>query len=391
MQNRSALSFEELPQPLLTVYLDTNPGESENQRGVPAYTTWLKAEAKTIALDLPLPERKLFREQLGRVEGFLKDQRNRNRGVLLFAGPTTWKELPLSLPVKNELHWGKPALSQLLAIVDEQKPCCIVAVDRAGARYFRHYLGEMEEFPEQKFLVDISQWKEKEHAHMARQGTRMPHGPQRDAFKQRVDEEYRHLYRQTAERIKHLCAREPLLSIFLVGSKRAIEPIEAELPWEFRARVMLVDKDLTRISSAELQRYMEPVIAARAREVMRKRVNDLMDRDHGTVVGLDETLTRIQAGTVSTVVVVRSLEAVLHKCLSCGTTNRTADPICACGGKMKRVMLSEILGELAHANRTEIEVASGEAATRLSKVGGIGGWLRPRRRTREAASTRTRL
>jgi hypothetical protein len=258
----------------------------------------------------------------------------------------------------------------------------MVAVDRAGARFFRYYLGELAEFSEQKFHIDISQWKKKDHAHMARRGTRMPYGPQRDAFKSRVDAEYQHLYREVAERTKSLCAKERLFSIFLVGSKRLIEPIEAALPRELREQVVLVDQDMARIPRADLQSYLAPRVAARAIELMKRRVDDLLNRDRGTVVGLDETLSELQDGTLSAVILVRGLDAGLHKCVACGITSRAADPICvSCGGKKEHVMLSEALPELARVNRAEIEVVSTEAAARLSESGGIGGWLRRRKQT----------
>jgi hypothetical protein len=390
MKNLDVSSLAELAQPLLTVYLDTDTRESDNQRYVPSYFTWLKAAANTRRAQVPERERKLFDAQLKRVETFLANQRSRPRGLLIFGGPKTWEQIAFELPLANELHWGKPALSQLISVLNEQMPSCIVAVDRMGARYFRYFAGEMQEYPEQRFLIDTSQWKRKEHAHMARRATRMPHGPERDAFTHRVEDEYRHLYRQVADRTKTLCAKDRFSSIFLVGAKRFIVPIESQLPRDLRGRVVLVDEDLARIPQRALQRHLAPVIAARATDVMRRRVDDLLNGGDRTVVGIDETLAQVQAGAISTLIFVHGLETTLRRCTACGAASRSADPVCvSCGGRRERIMLRDALPELARINRCEIEVVSAEAGIRLSASGGIGGWRR--RQTREASRVRARL
>ncbi|MGB7022465.1 MAG: VLRF1 family aeRF1-type release factor [Candidatus Acidiferrales bacterium] len=388
MQTLDPLTFVRLPQPVLTIYLDTNPAERDNQRKAPGYLTWLKDEAKSVGADVPVRERRLFREQLSRVEHFLRDQTSHQRGLLIFAGPATWETVNLEIPVRNELHWGKPCVSQLLGIMDEQKPCCIVAVDQAGARFFRFHLGEMAEFPELKFRIDVSQWKEKDHAHMAQRRTRMPHGPQRDAFKSRVNDEFRHFFVKVAEKTRNLCAKEGLCSIFLIGSARLTEPIEFQLPRQLRDRVACINEDLARVTISDLNAHLTPLIEAREKELIKQRVDDLLDGRHGTVVGLDETLAQLQNGTVSTLMLVRGLDARLRQCVKCGLASRSADPVCvSCGGARERAMLSEALPELARANRAEIEVVNTEAAAKLITSGGIGGWLRQRRQTRETSHT----
>lgn len=392
MQTLDPLTFVQLPQPVLTMYLDTNPAEHDNQRNAPGYLTWLKDEAKSVGADVPVQERKLFRDQLGRVERFLRDQPSHQKGLLIFAGPATWEAVDLEMPVTNELHWGKPCVSQLLGIMDEQKPCCIVAVDQAGARFFRFHLGKMTELSELKFRIDVSQWKEKDHAHMAQRRTRMPHGPQRDAFKSRVNDELRHFFVKVAERTKSLCAKEGLSSIFLVGSARLTEPIESQLPRRIRGSVACINEDLARDTTSDLNAHLTPLIEARENELTKQRVNDLLDGRHGTVVGLDETLAQLQNGAVSALILVRGLDARLRQCVKCGLASRAADPVCAsCGGARERTMLGEALPELARANHAEIEVVNTKAAAKLTASGGIGGWLRQRRRPRETSRTRVGL
>ena len=393
MLTRSLLSsLAELPAPLLTVYLETNPGKADNQRHTPAYLTWLKTEAKAVARELPPAERSSFLEQVDRVENSLGDHSAKQRGLLILAGATVWQQIPLVAPVQNELRWGRPALSQLVQLVEEHHPTCIVAVDRAGARFFRYSLGDLTEFAEQGFQIDSSQWKRKEHSHRAERGSRLPHGPQRDAFQQRVDAQYLRFCRELAEHTKALCTKERLFSIFLVGSMRLIEPVGTHLMPTFRDHLALIDEDLARVSPSDLERHVGPKIAEWMNRSASARVAHLLDAERGTVVGIDETLAQIQNGTVRTVLLAHGLDATLQRCVQCGLTNRSADPRCpSCGGAWQEISLREALPQLVRATEAELEIVTGEAAKRLLESGGLGGWLRHPDQAYEIPSTSPRL
>lgn len=392
LNSASLLSLSELPQPLLTVYVDTNPGERDNQRITPGYVAWLKSESRSSVPGVPESERRSFREQVDRVERFLHDRASQERGLVIFSGPTTWQEIPVNVKLKNELHWGKASVSQLVQLLDEQKPSCIVAVDRAGARFFRYDLGELRELPEMKFQIDSSSWKRKERSGSAERPSPMPHGAQRDAFEQRVDAQYLHLCSEVAEHTRNLCVREKLFSIFLVGSKRLIEPIQSGMPQELNDRITLISEDLARLSTADLQRHLAPKLAEQAKDFAVARIRLLLSGDRSTVLGIDETLAQIQNGSISTVMLVRGLDAKLRKCCQCGLTSRSPDPSCSfCGGVRQDVLLSEILPEIARANDTEMQVVEGEIAGPLTESGGMGGWLRRPRQAYEVPSTSARL
>ena len=229
---REVLSLTDLASPVLTAYIDTDQMNRATGKSLPA--GWLRKEAEKIAKNLDAADVKNFRKQLSRTEQLLTERPAKAKGVVVLAGPEVWKSFPLSLKVENELHWGKPALTQLLSLVEEEKPCLVTAIDRAGARFFRHEAGEISEYKESKFHVDASQWKKKIHAHMAQPRTEMPHGNQRDVFKQRMDAQYLHFCREVAKRAGALSKRENLHSVLLVGSKRLAEPIEAALPKNLR-------------------------------------------------------------------------------------------------------------------------------------------------------------
>ncbi len=376
-------SLSELPAPVLTAYLDTASAEASQHTPVPRYLIWLKKEAKSLAARVPVGERDLFRKQLDRVEEFLRDRISREKGLAILAGPATWETVPLQVELENELHWGKAAVSQLQWLAAEHKPYCIVVVDRGGARFFSYSLREMAPLRETVFVVDVSQWKKKDQGHVTRPGIRKTRGSQRDVFENRMDAQYEHLCRETAEQANHLREKECFAAIFLAGSERLIEPIKREFPQEDRQRVVLIRKNLGKLAPHELPRQVEPEIEKWERERESALVNKLLESEGGAVVGTDETLAQLQAGKVRSLLLAHNFDADLRQCLSCGWTDRSADPVCSvCGGERCPITLRDALLDLARSFETDVEVVSGEAAKKLEDAGGIGAWLGQREQGR---------
>lgn len=365
------------PQPILTLYLEANPKASSGRNAIVSSLPWLKKEAKTLAAGLRPEGRAEFRKQVERVEKFLRSADTGNGPVAVFAGAGKWIYIPLPFAVSNELHWGQPDLKQFRRIADEQQTACIVTVDRAGARFFRYELGDVAELPAMKFEIDISQWKRKEHGHMARRDTKMPHGPLRDMFKKRMDQQYLHFFRHVSERIKFVLAKENLDIVLLVGSERLTKPIHSALPHEIQERTVRVPEDLARVAAPRLRAKILPKISEWMKRFSGQEAARLLESAGAAVVGLDVTLAQLQDGRIGSLVMVRGLDAALRQCVNCGDVNRSADPRCVlCGGERREVTLSEMLDGLAKDHHTRIEVLDPDAAKNLTNAGGIGGWLR---------------
>ena len=379
LSSKEVLTLAGIPGPVLTAYVETgdrsNP--SSGRDAGPAAVTWIRQKAKSVAGALPTQDQEAFRQQVERVEEFLRERNAREDSVVIVAGPTTWKFMPLRVKAQNELYWGKPAVLELLSLIAESKPCCIVAVDRAGARFFIHELGEMKELEEKTFKADFAQWKKKESSHMARKETRMPHGPQRDAFKKRMDAQYKRFCRDVAERALALYKSAHAVSIFLVGSKRLTEPIESHFPAELRKNVALFSQDLARVAAPKVQARLASQIEKWTDEHQMNRVNALLDGEHVAIAEFDEALAQLQSGRISTLVTAEGFDTVVRQCVKCGLASRAADRVCsACGGERRVAIFTEILPELLLKYETDIEVVRGEAAKKLIAAGGMGGWIR---------------
>jgi hypothetical protein len=370
-------SLSKLPPPLLTAYVRTVSVEASLHGATPEYLAWLKDESRPIAESLSPTGQELFREQLDRVEEFLRQRQPHERSLVIVAGPAVWEIISLQREVQNELHWGKPSVTQLLWLASEYKPYGIVAMDHAGARFFHYWLGEMVEYEEKKFAVDISQWKKEELGHVTGQGVRKTRGSQREVFRNRMEGQYARLCRETAQQAVIFCTKKELAAVFLVGLDRLIRPMEAAFPRGFRQPIVLVDQDLARITLLELQKHLEPQIASWERTHEAELVTAVAGKERGTIAGFDETLAHLQKGKIRTLVLARGLDADLRECVQCGWIDRSADPTCSvCGSKRRTVTLRDALPELALRHQVEIDVVSGDAAERLNKVEGMGAWLR---------------
>lgn len=380
LSTKETLSLTKLPAPLLTAYIN---GEQLNRAGAKsAQVGWLRREANNICKTLPTSDQEAFRSQMDRMKTALTESQTKTKSVVIFAGPATWKMVPLEVTVRNELHWGKPSVSQLLDMFNGEKSNLVVAIDRAGARFFRHEPGGMTEFEESKFNIDESQWKKRDLSSMARRGTEMPHGNLRDQFKKRVDAQYQHLCREVAKRAATLTGNEAYGFLVLIGSDRLTKKIKEALPRELRKNVLLVAEDLARVPKRVLQGHVDAGIAQQNEKGAVRSVEELLEAN-GRVLGLDETLAQLQKGYISRILMSQGLERKIKRCVKCGLASDAADPTCAvCGGKRLNVKLSDILPELLQLHRSDIEVVDGKAAERLRAVGGVGGWLR---RTKAAA------
>jgi peptide subunit release factor 1 (eRF1) len=372
-------SLPRIHSPVLTAYLDTNPANPRNQGHPPGYVIYLKSRGKIIAERAPKEEQKLVREQLKLVEEYLRNHPPRSRGLLLVAGPRAWEVLPLQVEVEDELHWGRPSLTQLLWLLDEHQPCGVAFVDRSGARFFRFWMGEAEEHAAAAFKVDTTKWRQKHLMPPAHPGLHKTRGSQRDVFEQRVEAQYAKFYRDAAERIRLWAERETLDPVFIAGPNEVVEPVWAELPKPFREGAAMLKGDLSHASLAELHARLEPEIAVWKRGAELKIVEKMLGSSNGTraVVGMDETLAQLQMGGARELVVARGLGGKMKQCARCGWVDRSADPACgACGGERRAVALRAVFPELARKYGVPVEVVAGEAGRKLRQAGGIGAWLR---------------
>jgi hypothetical protein len=369
--------LSELRPPVLTTYVKMGLSQGASRATQTARLTWLNNEAKSVVESVPAHERQIFQEQLRRVHDFLLCMKPQQGNLVFFAGPTLWEEIAVPYLVKPELYWGNPELAQLFWMADERKPYGVVVIDRHLARFFRCWHGGMALVRETDFRVDVSQWKKKDMGHQSRPNIRKTHGSQRDTFEQRMSAQYDRLLGKSAISTEEWCRNEGFRALFLVGSDHLIQPMYDAFSSVFRSLVVRISEDLGNLTSAELEKRLDPKIHAweRAQEIA--RVEELLGAGQEAVLGLDETLFLVQEGKIRTILVARDFDAKLCACLNCGWLDHSADPVCSvCRGPRSHVMFRKIAPSLALRHDVDFQFVGGKAADRLRAAGGIGAWLR---------------
>ena len=368
-------SLPTLTGPVLSVYLDTDRAKKRNRGVKPGYLIRLKSQAKSIAQTVSAEEQELFRKRLQRTEGYLQSRPPKCRGVIIFAGLNTWKFVPLQVEVEDEIHWGRPALAQLLWLLEEHEAYGIVVAGRKRVRFFLYKLGEVRELEEKEFRLEPS--KKKEMGPVARPGVRLSRGTNRDVFERHLAAEYSHYHQEIAKRVEHWCAAEPLKSLFLVGLAEMVKAIRKEIPSILAQKIVLIEADLGWVSRTDLLNRIDPAIAQHRRKCELASVEALLGDSQNAVMGVDQVLVQLQQGKVRSVVVTKAMSETLQQCASCSWADRRSDSLCpACGGRRHSVELREVFPELVRRCNVSLEVVSGDAAQKLQEAGGMGAWLR---------------
>lgn len=368
-------SLPTLAGPVLTVYLDTDHAKPINRGLKPGYLIRLESEAKAIAQTISPDDQELFRKQLQRAGAYLERQPPRCRGVVIFAGENSWEFIPLQVEVEDEIHWGAPALAQLLWLLDEHRRYGIVVPGRKRARFFLYWQGEVRELEQKEFRLAPS--KKKEMGPVARRGVRVSRGTNRDVFEHHVAAEYAHYEQQIAERIERWLAAEQLEAVFLIGLAEMVKAIRKEVAPTLIEKIVLIEEDFPRVSQAELLDRIEPAVLSHKRKCEMISVEAMLGDLRNAVLGVDESLVQLQQGKIRSVVIKKGLNGSLQQCVNCSWADRTSDPVCpACGGRRQNVALRDVLPELVRRYNASLEIVSGESARKLEERGGMGAWLR---------------
>jgi hypothetical protein len=375
-------AIAESPEPIFTVYLNTQNRNASRHPQVPEHLAWLRKEAASLSRTLQRGDAERFAQELARVKKFLDGRPPEEKALVIFAGPGIWTVIPLQIHIDNEMRWGLPAAGQLFRLLSEHDPYGVIVVDHHGARFFCLHLGELTQLDEERYDIDESQWKRTDLGHVASERTRKAHGPDRDLYVHRLEAQFEHRYRESTDRAMALSTEHGFAGLFLLGPEPLLASLRSKFP--ATARVVPVPEDLGGFSPKEIKRRIEPLVADHERTSQIAEVEQLLSADGGTVTDADEALARLQKGTLGTLVLAADHHFHVRECTKCGVLNRSSDLLCpACGGERRNLALLDVLPRLAAARGTTVEFVNGAAAEKLAAAGGMGGWLR--QSTRNAA------
>jgi hypothetical protein len=352
------------PQLVLSVYLNVNPANPENQ--VRAYLFRLKEALKELGVPGNFAERILQFVELERID---------YRTLIIFAAPDGFFETyRLQVDLPDAFRWDEPYVALLMFVVEEYEPYGVALVDSKGLRFFVTSLGEIEETLDETNPIDIAGWREV----TSSPSTANPGGGTlTDSFADRVDAHIHRFYKEAGESVRRMAFAEDITHLILAGPHERVAEFRRELPRELQDRVVAEAHIPTHASEGEILERLETV----RERIEREREAELLAqaRERG-VRGLNETLSALQEeNRVYHLLILWQLEGDVRWCdndrLAISDVAQADCPYC--GQQTRPRLLLEALIELAATRGARVEFLRGENADTLrGEFGGVAGLTR---------------
>lgn len=352
---------------VLSVYLDTAPDRVEGQAYLLAYRDGCKA----LRASLPAEERESFDAAAERVERFLVDVFTpTSPGVAIFSAPAGSYFFVVPLPNRpaEGLSWSDtPRLAPLQGVLDEYERIAVALFDKERARLLTIFLGSIES---RRAFTDPVPGK---------QATGDWFGLSQSRYARHHEDHVRRHVKRTVDALLALLRERPFDRLILGGPEEALAMLRQHLPRPLRARLAGTINVELFASDQEVLRAAKPVAEAAERQAELEMVTELIDAATAshTALGLDETLTALNAGRVHLLLMADDFSAGGAQCPSCGWLAPTAIPCPACRTPMRTLAdLRSAIVQSALAQGAKVEEVVGPAADRLLAHGGIGAWTR---------------
>jgi hypothetical protein len=329
--------------PVLTAYVDVDPGKAENQRQQPAWEIELKNEARRLAEEEELAplKRRLEPGQWERAEEMLsRELRGRKlggRSVVVFSDLTDSISVDLPVEMPTRLYYGIPQVRHLLFALDQHKKYLVVLLSGDEARVAEVFLTRHTD----EIRIETG------HERMRRVGPKAS-----TLAKKRRDAEYeRRVVADVAAAINRYFLGDPDFERIVLGGN---------------ARQAHAVANLLHPAVAELLVSIEPIDFKAAEQDIAaavRAVADAYEADHDMTVveGLISTFNRHGPAAVEQ----RSVELALEQ----GRVRSLVLPYPIAADEFDPLIVQ------ATANGASVEFVTGPAADRLGELGGVGAKL----------------
>lgn len=373
----SIQSFDSGGEPALSLYLLTDPSR-EAGRNLDAQIRGLVAGLVDEAVAPEL--RAAFEADTAAAREAVARLGRPPRGLAVFscAARGFLAVVPLALPFEPTAEYGDVLqLRPLLAALDEYEHTAVVLTDKSRARFFRVFLGEIED------VLELDDEVPGRHA----QGGYSQRKFQRD--------HELHVYwheRRVADALLAWLRREPMDRILLGGPTEAITELRRLLPPRLNDRA----DELPGVSLHTSAPEVLHAVLDTSEGLERNRELALVDRlgeamgAGRALAGAEDVARAVDTGAVAVLLVAAGLEMAGRRCLDCEAllSGGTSGACSVCG-----VGRTEAIGDFA--NRLvarviqqggRIEEVRDEAARRLTALGGLAALLRYRAEVGQAVA-----
>ena len=358
--------------PVLSVYLDIDQSNAANLNRM--FEVSLFNALREVEETLDSRQLKDFKEDALRIQEFVEGYRPRAKGLVIYCDSSEdlfWS-YDLHIPVKTEVRWSeKPYLRPLLETIDEHERYGVILTDRAQARLFSIFLGEIEEYREALAEADVTRFKSSGRDHIRSQMRHQRRAETRALW---------HL-KQVAEIMEGVAERHAFDRMVLAGQVEATNEVYRQLSKALRARVigtvaLAMDADERQVL-AETLKLMKGAERTGEIEIVEHLIESAEKQEQATI-GLDHTLAAVQSGRVRQLVYAEGWAASGSRCSNCSSLMANGESVCGyCGAALHAVNdLLARAGRRVVAMGGVVEQVRGDAATRLREMGGIGAFLR---------------
>ncbi len=355
--------------PVLSVFLDVDQSKAVNLNR--KFEARLQDILRSAAAGASEKQAESFAAAAARARDFVSALEPIGKGAIAFADAEQllWaREVMVAL--ESGARWSETYLLPLLKIIDEHERYGVVLADKARARLFTVFLGEIEEHADAVAPAEVRRYKTSGTDHMLSE----------KKSQSNADMHVRWHLKHVAETVDKLIDRYRFDRLLIAGPVEATSELHHLLSKRARSRVAAripfpVDAHPREVLDATLA--VERQVERRAEKQI---VQDLIDGNthHPVTHGLEPTLRALAQKRVWCLVYADGVRASGGRCSNCGTLVSRFEGACDyCGGAIKPVDdLLERMSERVLESDGKIEEVEGDAAALLEQKGGIGAFLR---------------
>ena len=332
----------------LTLYFDTGPNQPRS-----AFKARFHNLLKGLNSSVPPADRPMLEKSVARIANYLDSLRSTSRSVLLYATDKNLQEFTSRVPVRDEIWWGAPSVSQLLWLLDEYRPYGLLIAEQQMVRFLAVRLNEFEEYKEFTTDIDTSEWRKHEVGTSGRVG---PSNMQRggndvDKFSDHLTEKVRAFWTSLHKPISELIDRYHIRRIVVAGNRSLVPEFVKSLPAKVRDCVITEVSIATVTSPGEAVKRIFPEIEAWERKRESLIVTELLDAagvSSKASVGIESVLKFVQTGRAARMVVAQDFDQDISRCAKCSTISANHVKTCSsCGaGEIEKSRLAHNLPRL---------------------------------------------
>jgi peptide chain release factor subunit 1 len=358
--------------PVLSLYLDIDQSKANNLQR--RFEASLNDMLRSIEASLDETQLQSFSADSERVRRFVSGLEPQGKGLILFCDDSEnffWSR-EIKPSVRNNTRWSDtPYIVPLLAILDEYERYGVLLVDKAHARLFTVFIGEIAEHYDALAPAPVR--------HIKTSGT--DHILSETRFQHKADMHVHWHLKHVAEMLDKLVDQYALDRLLLAGPVEATSELQHLLSKRVRNRV--IERLSLPINASEHEVLEEALRVERRveREMEKQIVEELIaggDGHHPFTHGLEPTVRALCEERIWRLVYAGGFSPSGGQCANCGMLfARTVGSCDYCGGAIKPVDdLLERTVERVLEQDGKVEEVEGDAAIRLREVGNIGAILR---------------